>query len=227
MKKTILLITLIFMLTGCEAVYNLNIDGNSFKEEMILTTNDITAKNKKSVDVALKSNIPIIFENYKPEVNFKQNDFKYYTISKVETNNEIGVKYEAEFTKENYADSTIVKTHVPTFKLTESGNIMRLTVSKKRSIFENYPDLDKVTINITTNHKVTKQNADGVSGNTYTWTLTKDNYKTKEIYLNYSKELNTPQKEETKNYNIIFYVFGLGILAAIIYIVIKAKNTGK
>jgi len=40
MKKIIILLILMISLTGCEAVYNLNINNDTFNEELILTTND-------------------------------------------------------------------------------------------------------------------------------------------------------------------------------------------
>ena len=46
-------------LTGCEAVYNLDITNNTFTEELILTTNDKSSKSQKTVNVALKSKIPV------------------------------------------------------------------------------------------------------------------------------------------------------------------------
>lgn len=229
MKKIIILIILMISLTGCEAVYNLDISNNTFTEELILTTTDKSTKIQKNINVALKSNIPVNDEYYKPEVNFKQNNLKYYEITKIDTNNEIGVRYQTELTKDEYSSSTIVKEHAPSFKINEVGNIISLNLGNKRSIFENYPDLDKLTINITINNKVSKNNADSINGNTYTWNLTKDNYKTKEIYINYNKK---QQTEETTNkpkinLNIIFIIIGTLLIGIILYILIKAKNTGK
>ena len=65
-------------LTGCEAVYNLDINNNTFTEELVLTTNDKSSKSQKTVNIALKSKIPVDDNYYKPEVNFKQNNLKYY-----------------------------------------------------------------------------------------------------------------------------------------------------
>ena len=145
-------------LTGCEAVYNLDINNNTFTEELVLTTNDKSSKSQKTVNVALKSKIPVDDNYYKPEVNFKQNNLKYYQISKIDTDNELGARYKANLTKEEYLTSTLVKEHFPNFKLNETGNIISLNLGKKENIFDNYPDLDKLTINITINNKVTKHN---------------------------------------------------------------------
>lgn len=229
MKKIIILLILMISLTGCEAVYNLNINNDTFNEELILTTNDKSNKMQKTINIALKSNIPVDDNYYKPEVNFKQNNLKYYKITKIDTSNELGVRYQTELTKEEYPSSTIVKEHIPSFKITEVGNIISLNLGNKRSIFENYPDLEKLTINVTTNKKVSKHNADGVNGNTYTWHLNKDNYKTKEIYINYKKN---EQTEETVNkpeinFNLIFIILGVLLIVITTYILIKAKNTGK
>ena len=59
MKKIIILLILTISLTGCEAVYNLNIDNDTFNEELILTTNDKSNKMQKTINIALKSNIPV------------------------------------------------------------------------------------------------------------------------------------------------------------------------
>ena len=228
MKKILILLILMISLTGCEAVYNLDINSNTFTEELILTTNDKSSKSQKTVNVALKSKIPVDDNYYKPEVNFKQNNLKYYQISKIDTDNELGARYKANLTKEEYLTSTLVKEHFPNFKLNETGNIISLNLGKKENIFDNYPDLDKLTINITINNKVTKHNADGVNNNIYTWNLTKDNYNKKEIYLNYNKnEKHSETEEEKFSYNIIFIIIGIIIISFTTYIAIKTKNTGK
>lgn len=228
MKKILILLILMISLTGCEAVYNLDINNNTFTEELVLTTNDKSSKSQKTVNVALKSKIPVDDNYYKPEVNFKQNNLKYYQISKIDTDNKLGARYKANLTKEEYPTSTLVKEHFPNFKLNETGNIISLNLGKKGNIFDNYPDLDKLTINITINNKVTKHNADGVNNNIYTWNLTKDNYNKKEIYLNYNKnEKHSETEEEKFNYNIIFIIIGIIIISFTTYIAIKAKNTGK
>ena len=146
MKKILILLILMISLTGCEAVYNLDINNNTFTEELVLTTNDKSSKSQKTVNVALKSKIPVDDNYYKPEVNFKQNNLKYYQISKIDTDNELGARYKANLTKEEYLTSTLVKEHFPNFKLNESGNIISLNLGKKENIFDNYPDLDKLTI---------------------------------------------------------------------------------
>ena len=151
MKKILILLILMISLTGCEAVYNLDINNNTFTEELVLTTNDKSSKSQKTVNVALKSKIPVDDNYYKPEVNFKQNNLKYYQISKIDTDNELGARYKANLTKEEYLTSTLVKEHFPNFKLNETGNIISLNLGKKENIFDNYPDLDKLTINITIN----------------------------------------------------------------------------
>lgn len=214
-------------LTGCEAVYNLDINSDTFNEELVLTTHDKSTKTKKTVNIALKSNIPVDNDFYKPEVTFKQNNLKYYQILKIDTDDELGVRYKSGLTKEEYQSSTIVKEHYPNFKLNETGNIVSLTLGKG-NIFDDYPDLEKLTINITTNKRVTKHNADGVNSNTYTWYLTKDNYNKKEIYINYNKaEKHDKNDENTFNYNIIFIITGIILITLATYIAIKAKNTGK
>lgn len=225
MKKILILLILMISLTGCEAVYNLDINNNTFTEELILTTNDKSSKSQKTVNVALKSKIPVDDNYYKPEVNFKQNNLKYYQISKIDTDNELGARYKANLTKEEYLTSTLVKEHFPNFKLNETGNIISLNLGKKENIFDNYPDLDKLTINITINNKVTKHNADGVNNNIYTWNLTKDNYNKKEIYLNYNKnEKHSETEEEKFNYNIIFIIIGIIIISFTTYIVYCNKG---
>ena len=138
MKKIIILLILMVSLTGCEAVYNLDINSDTFNEELVLTTHDKSTKTKKTVNIALKSNIPVDNEFYKPEVTFKQNNLKYYQILKIDTDDELGVRYKSSLTKEEYQSSTIVKEHYPNFKLNETGNIVSLTLGKG-NIFDDYP----------------------------------------------------------------------------------------
>lgn len=47
MKKILILLILMISLTGCEAVYNLDINNNTFTEELVLTTKIKVVNHKK------------------------------------------------------------------------------------------------------------------------------------------------------------------------------------
>ena len=72
--------------------------------------------------------------------------------------------------------------------------------------FERYSDLTSVSISITTDFEVKKNNADGVYGNTYIWNITKDNALDKRIYL---ELVNINKGNKEVNNKTILIVLGI------------------
>jgi len=91
--------------------------------------------------------------------------------------------------------------------------------------------MDNVVVNIKTDLKVSKNNADKVEGNTYTWIINKDNYSNKPINIEISK-LSTSQSIlnniTNENYilsgGLVIIILVLVICVSVIYIFMKRKH---
>ena len=80
--------------------------------------------------------------------------------------------------------------------------------------------LKEINIKITTNHYVESNNADKVDGNTYIWTINRENYQDKLINITYdtSKEIEDTNVNSTGSKLLNWIVDNLAIVGGIIIV---------
>lgn len=199
MKKIISLILMLVLLTGCEATYNLQIDGDDISENINIYTTDMANINtpmsdygdlslKELFDMQQDSFYTVYYndESYNPYEEEKQSNVKYYNQEAISTNSRYGMNYTYKFTSDDIVRSRAINTCYNTFTVNKSNNIYSLSTNNLAKCFKNYTLLDRLTINIKTSNRVMVQNADSVNNDTYTWIITKDNYNNKSIRLSYT-----------------------------------------
>lgn len=173
MKRNLLLCLLIF-LTGCSAQYNLNITGNTYMEEVILTGSSSEENNalNRKWQIAYDKNIYNIGdEDTKTDEVY---DYKY---------NGNMLTFSHQFSSNNYSDSTAASICFNKVTVNNYIDEIIISTSPKAECFNKYPNLTNITAKITTDKKVLSNNADSVSGNTYIWNLTKGNASNKAINM--------------------------------------------
>ena len=224
-KKKFILIGIIFCMTGCNINYNLEIVDDEYKENISAVETDSTKWNssqsslpmKDLLDVYLKKPIPISNqEPLRPESDEISEGITYYDKKDLSNDEKIGIRLEGTFNKETYSNSRAVLYGYNRFLIgTLNGNIV-LSTGEKVKIFEQYKDLEEITVKIKTNHVVVKNNADEVDGETYIWHLTKDNALNKSIYFEFNKQ------EKVSNYDneIGKLIFKIVIVIAVVAVVI-------
>ena len=233
--KLILIIMVMFLLSGCEANYSLYIDKDVFNETTIVLANSgelntydsqtyLTMKQK--IDLYYKKYVDIVYQNpyYNPYLDDPQKGINYYNKELINNGKGYGFKYSYNFNKENYLNSNIINTFFKNNNSVLNDNKYILNVYTFNG-FERYNDLTQVTINITTDLEVKKSNADSVYDNVYTWTITKDDALNKKIYL----ELVNINKLDKKTENkiiiiIILLIFIVGLLSYAILNKKRLKN---
>ena len=197
MKKILFVLISIFILTGCEATYTINIDDNY--NEVI----NVTSSNPQQL-----SNITN-YKFYNPafydETNIsdegeKLSGVEYYKYD-YDAN---GITASYKFGK-NYSRSAAVKYCMPSLTITDD-EIVTVRSTVDFNCFKYEPELDKVTVNIITKNEVVSTNADSSNGNTYTWVFEKEgSYKSINLQYknpNYKKPSNKKddkQKNENDN----------------------------
>lgn len=174
--KYILLILIVFILTGCSGDYNLTFNKDlSINEELniLIDNNDNTYE--RTLDLLKKAEIDpdkyeIMIDKDKVKIVYKETytSFEnYYLNSKLYRSLFENIEYE----KDNTGMSINTKSR---FKLNDKNN---------QSIINAY-DIDNFKINLSIPFNVTENNADSIKDNTYTWNLNNsDTYK--EINLKY------------------------------------------
>lgn len=235
-KKLILLVISIFLVSGCEAEYNLEIKGDDYIESTSVNagSQEVISENFTSsniYDFYKDKPIPLFNDDaILDESNEKMNGVAYYDKTNSNDGDNINMQLEG-----NFQSSTIDKSNLINFaynrflKATIDGNVV-LSTGENFKIFEQFPNLDKVTIRIKTDNNVVKNNADEIEKNTYIWHVNRDNYSDKAIYL----EFNKPEENENDDFSIVFnpiilivvliIVVVIGLIALFVFIKNKKNN---
>ncbi len=235
-SKVIVLIISLFLLSGCEAIYNVEINDNYIKDELIVNNYNVTSWNKGS-----PSYKNLIDNNYKsfnlavdkdtpgyPEVAKKLKGYNYYDKKLINTKDNYGLKFSYNHKYNEYIKTPLLVffgknsiKNYPTLMDIDSGDGQSLTA------FNSYNMLDKITINIKTNYLVKENNADKVNNNIYTWNLTKDNYQDKSIKIKIDKTKIVKDKNDNtdKYLNFLFIFIGIVVLLFIVLTMFKIRKS--
>ncbi|MDD4705964.1 MAG: hypothetical protein PHS24_01950 [Bacilli bacterium] len=242
MKKIIYLILMLFLITGCDATYNLTLENNNFIENLEIINNDkitwnINNPSYKAIrDLTINSALATDYREEIPELNTKVDGIKYYNIKKIDTENTLGISYKSNFTLYEYQYSTIVNTNVKSFDYKNNREGIIINIKKPLDAFLLYPDLNNLTIKFKTNHQVIKNNADEKINDTYYFYLNKNNYQDKKIILELSNDYELTSNDIlkldqegyfNKNALILIYLLIGGILlifGGIVYIKVRKSN---
>lgn len=196
-KKIIVLIIMLLLTTGCTCEYNLNIDGNTYKEEINILGTDSEEINNFNNDWK----VPVDKDEYnnisgEPGTEIKINGDTY--TYKISGNNLI---FSYDFTRNRLNNSTAISNCYDKATIQSYENSIVISTSNKVSCFDKYPTLTMVKVNITTDKNVTSNNADSVNGNTYTWNLTKNNSSDKSINMIIDNKEDNSQNQTTPDDN--------------------------
>ena len=256
--KKILLLGALLLLTGCNITYNLEIDENNNFTENFKIEAYIDENNSQELLYAYYlEEYPIYidedFAYYDPYT--KQDGYTYYHKSYKSLDNGYLFNYRASF---KYEDYNRARTLNETFNNKAIGYVKEddyyYLSASSASLFKYNANLESININISCKDcKVIKNNADLVTNNIYTWTITKNtntniNFQyrlPKKIDNNNSTTITNPkpnnpsnntstsnkEKEEKEN-SIIDYIlvgailllFVIGILGLIKYKSVKSVN---
>lgn len=248
MKKIIILIFSLFLLSGCTATYNLTIlDEKNIKEELIINDDTMTLEeaNLNFSDILIDSTIIVddddlstISEKY-PRYNKKIEDI----------NNVRRVTYSYDsFNFNTLKNSNIAKAGFNNIGIiNNSGKIQLSTNNSLKAILE-YPTLNSLIINIKTDYKVVEHNATNVSGNVYSWSFNRNDYN-KNILLvldksnnesniddsdksheDEGKEMFSTKKDEKKDkqytptYVVLLCVIGFFFILLVLFIIKNKMN---
>ena len=215
MKKNILLLLFIFLLTGCTIDYNLEIEKNRLVENISGTVSKEEYElNEEYADANKIYNL--LFTDQTPILNGTD------VYDKNIENTSDGVKYNFGYIyKNNYDKSRIINTCFEKVDIREEDDYYYVDLSGDfYCLYTN-----KINVNVKSNYVVIEHNADKVKDNTYTWIIDKNN---KEIHAVISKDLvNNISTESKPNYFRIIGFVVLIVLSVITYFLYKKKNSGE
>ncbi len=181
-RRLFLLVLLSFLLCGCTANVNITIKDNIVSERVSIQEAPYGYASMDDIAQQYRKYIPAfddtIIVDTMPDVEEK--GVKYYRQSGTEINGSFNAYYQYDYNFREFKNSTSIKN---TFKSSTvqydsyEKTILFSTESSGMVLFDSYPQLDEVKINITTDYKVLENNADYNSGNVYTWIFNKNTKK--------------------------------------------------
>ena len=214
MKKRLGILFILFILTGCTANYNLNIEGNTITENISGTVSKSEYEIKSS---DTSENEIYSFLNNDQNALFDSDSVYLRTID--DKGNKI--TYNFTYTYNNtFNKSNIINPCFENPLVEENKEYLYVRLSGK--FYCKYAD--KININVTSNNAVIESNAKKIDGNVYKWTI-KDSDNV-DIFMNISKELDYSSGKEVKKvttFQIIGFIV-LIILCVITYMMYRRKN---
>lgn len=226
--KKLLLLFLIFILSGCTVEYNLTInDDSSVNEQVVARENTNRMKSKTGLDASESVNyLYKMFDREDLSTKIKSTKNGGDTIATVTGSHSSLEEYSENFTSDIFENVSYTK----------KGNIVTLYFKQTQemsSTSSRAPIYDNVIVNIKVPFKVTNHNAESVNKDTYTWTLKKDedlkkikisfddtNYKTKKQFNFGGLKFNV--RNEVIVIGILLFI--VAIIAAVVYVNNKKNN---
>ena len=207
----IILITLLFLITGCTAEFNVEIKDNRIIQNSSIYIEQYLLNNKTLFEIVCE-NVNLVDGSCEALHN--------YDIKGDKNSNPLNasISYNIINYDFDYALSFCYDSH----DISYSNNTLKIQTSNYFNCFDKYSIIDNVNINVTTGYKVLENNADKVDGNTYTWNITKTNKKGIKLTLDTTVD-EIKEKEEQKkqtNKTIIITLIGITILSVISLVII-------
>lgn len=237
-KKLFILIFFLLCVTGCNANYNVEIYNNQVKEDMQFVETDSSSWDSEAkyglsyrslLEASINYPYPVFDDTIVDENDtIKLDGVEYYNNSLISDATKLGqrLKYN-KFTLDNFNQSSIIKKCYKYFNIIEEEDNIVISTSYENLCFKEYPMLDRITINLKTNHKVVSSNATRVKGYHYTWDLTKDKSDDSAITIIIKKDDYIFNYENEIIKKIIYIALIVGIIlsiGSICYFYFKNKN---
>ena len=194
MKKIVLFISFLFILSGCEAIYNIDVDNNFNESIYVYPETEIEISKLKGTTYKH----PAFYDpNHSEDEMYSRTDIQRYNT--IFSNNVYTANY--QFSK-NYSKSNFAKTFTKRFGLVDDY-LSKIYASDFSNLFGRYPGLKILKINIKISKNIVGHNADSVNGNVYTWVINRSNYK-REIFINYINDDYKDKKNQSpgNNFNV-------------------------
>lgn len=200
MKKLIVLISFLILLSGCTVNYNITIDENNIKENIVVEDNITNGRTKEDIVSFYNNWYPVyLYEGVIDDYSVKVDDAVYYNKGNiVETENGYNYSYSYNHKIDDYKNSTIWNLYLVNNTLSNTSKNISIYSGKGMQLF-NKSFIDNLNVSITTSLKVGEHNADRVEGNTYIWEYNLSNYRDKSIELELLKDEETNEEEEPSN----------------------------
>lgn len=234
-KTYIVLVGIVFLLTGCTVDYNLNIDDSFIKEDI-----SFVERNTNTFDIIRPygtfwmDNISyreLMNEYMKMDVAATNDNLHFYNKNLI-TDNGLGLHLKYNFAIDDYGLNKVVYNCYKYFNVDNENGIYTISTSKAFLCFnEDNPLLEQVNVNIKTKYQVLENNANVVNGDTYSWIINKENADDSQIFIKFqtknNRGLDNIISEDNQFLILILGVIGIVSIVVVTYIYLKGKKNNK
>lgn len=221
MKKILFLFTLVCLLSGCTAEYNVEIYDDEVRVDGSLIEYDSSKWNELVYDIPY-------YEMIDWKTTGDEESAVAEGIYKISSDGKLGMGLKNKYKLlGEYENSPGIKACYQYFTVLEEDENIILSTSLENTCFNTYPNLDYITVNLKTNHKVVSSNADSVDGYHYTWNLSRENKDDAAILITLKKDEYIFNYENEFVKKIMFFGLIAGIIlgvGGISYFYFKGKN---
>lgn len=224
-KKTKLFLLLIFafLVSGCTAEYNLEIYDGEYKEKVGLFSTG-NAMDQETFQARGTWPVPAFIEDasFNNDSPLKAAGIRYYEIDLDQKKKNTQLEY-------TFKDKDFPQSHAANYcynqlmtKKDEEKRTISYTTSIGFSCFTYHENLEKIVVNLKTNHKVFDHNADEVKDGKYTWIITKENAGEKYLHFEIAEVATHSLLEIGKK--VLIVVGPIAILAGIVIIYYRNRK---
>lgn len=210
-KKILIFIIMIFLLCGCNATYNIDIEDNIINENLVLLE-----ENLSQINVVGESGF-----SFSQLININTMDDPYankpYNVEKIDDSSGLGLKYNQTSSIDDIENISVLNQCYIDFMIKTDENNIIVDTGDNFKCYEYFEYLDNVKIVLKTNHKVRSSNGTKNLDGTYTWNFDKNS--NHQIKFTISKEV------EKKDYKgiILISLCLIGLIGYKIYLSKKEK----
>lgn len=245
--KIVVLLGILFFMTGCSVDYNLEINSNNnFKEEIMINASVNSLNTMEDIYNDYLNEYPIYSDEYEEFRYYapyeKNKDYTYFQKSYQKLENGYKLNYKADFSFDDFNKARSLKMGFNTGGIgyLEDEDYYYISLSNPTLVVSS-SDMESLNVNITfSGVEVISNNADSIKGNVYSWKVNKDtsiivkykiknssNIPTKPVTPNDDKK--NDKKEENKDNLLDYILVGAVLLLFVIVIIgmIKYKSINK
>lgn len=232
-KKIMFIISLMFVITGCNANYSLEISDNKIYEKFSVIESD---KEKTTIPDEFDKTFLDYSKMYGKEIDLitdttelysqesSEYNYKYYDKKFIDEDGKIGFELSTDFDYNNFSYSSIANEIIPGFSVTYDGRILSIRGGSSWNFLNNYKTLDEVNINIKTDYKVLSTNLKKYNNN-YVWTIKNgDIKKSKDYYITIDTKTIVNNKSDSNDILFFLLLFLAVIIGFIIYDILRRKK---
>ena len=222
--KIFILLTAVFLITGCEVNYSLEFKDGIFNEDISFSLEN-NSNNIETINYLKNS------DQYVYYISDDDIDKINYNKTIKNNNNFVDFNYSYSYTN-GLKDARVLTECFDAYSfIEEHDHYLIQTGNKFNCLVYDYMIADKINITIKTNNKVLENNADNVDGNKYMWTIDNSNFNNKPILFKVSKELNQTNfvtdfmnNMNNGSFTILFIMLVAAVMVGVIIFIVYNIN---